>query len=394
MEIIKFKVKSFKKMDNPYDNKNGSVKYVCYANVEDLPVELENWMTSNPREQNLKTDVAKSIKASLESQIKNFHELNRGIVLSVANVSFDNKDNIMTLGLEADLHGNIDGGHTLRIILNAKKNGQLPYEKYVFMEIFTGIESPVELAEARNTSVQVTLASIEELKDTFECIKNALTSEAFKDRIFYKQNELNTAKNIIDIREIVAILNMFNQHLYPISDFANITYPISSYTGKESSLKAFIRIDKSIRENIISNMESIIPDIFKLWEKIETDFAEKGKVAKKIYRAKKYSKYVDISSVAYTTTFGNTPMDYVVPKGLIYPLIGAFRALIGIDDSGKYYWKKDPFHTWEVLGPNLVKMLLTQSEDLADNPEYVGKSQNTWNILFKELYIYSLNNKN
>lgn len=81
---------------------------------------------------------------------------------------------------DSNKHGNIDGGHTLRAIIAAQKSGLISSDRYVFMEIFIGLETPVELAAARNTSVQVDLKSIEELKDSFEVIKKSLTPYLFQ----------------------------------------------------------------------------------------------------------------------------------------------------------------------------------------------------------------------
>ena len=389
MTKLNFKVKSFKKMESPYDIRTGRTKYVCFVNSKDIPLELEDWMSTNPREQKLTTNVAKAIEGSLLNNKDNFHELNRGIVMSVDGVEFDNKESAVSIYMEDLKHGNIDGGHTLKIILNLQKNGSLLKEKYVFMEIFTGIESSVELAEARNTSVQVTQATIEELKQSFECIKKTVKDETFASRISYKQNELAGEDGVIEVRELIAITNMFNQTLYPITNLVTVNHPIQSYTGKESSLNAFLRIEKGNREKIIGNMSSIIPDICKLSDTLEKEFADKAKLARKIYRVKKYAKYNDGEIVDYTM-FKRSSLDYTVPKGLLYPLLGAFRALVGIrPEDGKYYWKTDPYKAWEVLGASLVKTLLTASEDLSDSPDTIGKSQNTWDILFKELYIYT-----
>ena len=73
-------------------------------------------MATNPREQKMTTNVASKIKDSLKEN-SNFHELNRGIVLSVKEVSFDNSNGILTIEMEdPEIHGNIDGGHTLRAL--------------------------------------------------------------------------------------------------------------------------------------------------------------------------------------------------------------------------------------------------------------------------------------
>lgn len=117
-----FRVTSFKKMDNPYDSKSSRTKYLCYVNVKDIPKEFENWMLTNPREQKLTTNVAKSIEESLLNNKQDFHELNRGIVLSAEKVKYDNASKEVTITFTDEIiHGNIDGGHTLKIILAIKQ---------------------------------------------------------------------------------------------------------------------------------------------------------------------------------------------------------------------------------------------------------------------------------
>lgn len=386
---ISFPAKQVKRMDNPLESagKKASTKYVCYVKLQDVPEEFKQWMSTNPREQKLTTNVAKDISKSIDNGVANFHEINRGIVMSVDSFNFDNKTDMVTVKLSnPEIHGNIDGGHTLRIILEKKKNNELHFEQYVFFEIFTGITSPAQLAEARNVSVQVDQRSIEELNKSFDMIKLALKDEDYYKRIAFKQNEHIGESNIIDVREIIAIMNMFNQTLYPVKADQQ---PIQSYTGKESSLNRYLNM-KAQRDQIVENMTPIIPDIFKIWDLIETTFAEKGNAANRVYRKKKYSKYTgDGVPVAYSM-FSNQPMDYVVPRGILYPVVGAFRALVDIDPSTqKYSWKIAPEKVWDVVGGKLINILMTSSEDLSDSPDMVGKSPNTWDLLFKEVLIYT-----
>lgn len=49
------------------------------------------------------------------------------------------------------IHGNVDGGHTLRLILAAQSEGNLP-EQYVEFEVIVGLEELFPIAEARNTN--------------------------------------------------------------------------------------------------------------------------------------------------------------------------------------------------------------------------------------------------
>ena len=66
-------------------------------------------------------------------------------------------------------------------------------------------------------------------------------------------------------------------------------------------------------------------------------------------------------------------------------MVGAFRALIHVDgETGKYEWLKKPQEVLQKLGGRLVGIVL---DEKTDSPEYIGKSSNLWNNLFKELYI-------
>lgn len=393
MASIEFSAKQVKKMDNPVSEltKDGSKKYVCYVKLQDVPMEFGEWMRTNPRDQKLTTDVAKAIAKSIDDGCKNFHEKNRGIVMSVDQFTYDNATKKVKVTLtNEEVHGNIDGGHTLKIILEKQKNETLHYEQYVFFEFFTDISSPVELAEARNQSVQVDQRSIEELNKSFETIKEALKKEEYYPRIAFKQNEHIGQKNIIDVREIIAIMNMFNQKLYPRS---GDNQPIQSYTGRAASLTKFLNL-KDSRDQIVRNMTPILPDIFQIWEMVETTFADKGKSVNRVYRRKKMSRYEDENKIINNSLFGNKPMNYVLPKGLIFPIVAAFRALVKVDKSNQNYgWRIPPTEVWDKIGGKLINIIMTSSEDLSDNPDAVAKSPNTWDLLFKEVLIYSMQNE-
>lgn len=389
MAEIKLKARSFKKMDDPIDKKGGHVKYVCYAKANTIPDEILDWMETNPRQQNMKTTVALNIINSLKIN-DCFHELNRGIVLSADEVSYDNKEEVVKISLnDVAIHGDIDGGHTLRAIIDLKNKGELPENRYVFFEIFTGIDSPVELASARNISNQVDLKSIQELEKNFEIIKEAVKDTEFANKISYKMYEQdeNNVKKTVDVREIIAILMMFFQNVYPCTNedgTLNEMQPVKCYTGKEATLKKFVDIGKEEREATLKNMKNIISDIFHIWDQIEMNFNEFAKEAGRRYLTRNYAKYKK-DVIQATSLVSQKPMEYVVPRGLIYPIVGAFRALVRINpETNEYYWVKNPELVLKRLGGRLVGIVL---DEKTDSPEYIGKSSNLWNNLFKEVYI-------
>jgi hypothetical protein len=107
---------------------------------------------------------------------------------------------------------------------------------------------------------------------------------------------------------------------------------------------------KDSRDQIVKNMTPIIPDIFKIWEMVETTFADKSTSVNRIYRKKKMSKYDGKNSVSYSV-FGNQTMNYFLPKGLIFPIVAAFRALVKVDKSTQLYgWKASPEDAWNEIG--------------------------------------------
>ena len=169
--------------------------------------------------------------------------------------------------------------------------------------------------------------------------------------------------------------------------------PIQCYSGKEASLKKFLNCNgtdalqkKRNREIMMEKISPIVPDIFKLWEVVETSFANVSTQAGKRYGSRKYSKFDD-NKIVGKSFFEETDLKYLVPKGLMYPIIGAFRALVMIDEKdGHYYWKKNPIDVWNEIGTKLVTILL---DEKTENPDVLAKNSNLWSNLFKEVYIYA-----
>jgi len=397
MTKLKFYAPEFRRLPDPIKKDTPQMRYICYVQAKSIPEEIDAWLGTNPREQKMTTDVARRIKDSLRDN-ENFHELNRGIVISAKSAEWDTKEKTLELTFEdPTVHGNIDGGHTLRAILDAKSNNTLSDNRFILFEVFTHIDSPVELAAARNTSVQVDLKSLQELEKNFDPLKKVLTGVPFANRIQYKMNEHyndDPKLSTIDIREIIAIILMFCQEVYPFKVGGTISslQPIQCYSGKEASLKKFLYLDsdnpqnqKHNRERMLKNMQPIIGDIFALWERIETTFPDFINKANKAYGTRKYSKY-DKGNIIGKSFFESADIKYIVPKGLLYPLVGAFRALVMINDDGSYYWKRNPLEVWNDMGTKLATIIY---DEKPDNPDAIAKNSNVWSNLFKEVYIHA-----
>ena len=392
---LKFKVSSFRKIPNPYirSENAGETKpemYVLICDVKDIPSNIP--MQTNPRMQNTKTNVAKKIQTSLTNHTeRNFYLLNRGLLLSAKSVSYNNENNVVSVLFEdLDVHGDVDGGHTYTIIKNCRD--QLEFgEQYVKVEVLTGVEDIFEqLAGARNTSTQVPDASIAELEKRFDLIKDAFKNEPFFDDISYKQNDPKR----IDVSDVLAILNLFNIEKYPTNKFNPL--PIVSYSSKKACIDYYINEHKAHENDQTQNpyykMKNIMPGIAKLYDEIETRMPEfyKGEAT----GVKKYGSVTGVSMVKqgkekYRSKFYEKKMDYSSPNGFIYPILGAFRALV-VERQGQYEWLEDPIDVLNELGIDLVGSTIEMSRALGNNPNATGKTSNLWQTLFMQVKMKTM----
>lgn len=377
MTIFKIPAVQFRRLEDPLGQKNKR-KYLSYVHINDVPENIP--MATNPREQKLTTGVAKQIQESLLNNDGTFHLKNRGIVISADKVTYNNKKNIMDIILNDPYeHGNIDGGHTYKILLNNKDRD---LDQWVQFEIMVGVEDIIEpLAAARNTSAQVDDKSLAELSNKFEPIKDAIGGMNFFDRIAFKQNqqtETDDGKNakMIDAREIVALISMFDKNKYSIEN-----HPTKAYSSKASALTSYLNDPEYY--GIFSNVAN---DIFDLYDEIEKDFPSAYNQSGGRYGAKKYSgkKMVDSVQVSIAKAkFSTDPIFYKVPDGLMYPIVAAFRALIIFDAStNKYAWEKDPITVYKDIRENLASKIMKYNDAIGNNPNSTGKDANAWDILY------------
>jgi len=388
---LEIKVDSFRKIPNPYKEgpSSGSQMYTAICDVKNIPEELLDWMETNPRKQNIRSGVAKKIKVSL-TEGKNFHLLNRGLLLSAQDVKYNNYDNTMKLVFsDPEYHGDVDGGHTLRVILDNRDDLE-PGQQYVKLEILTGIEGIFEdLAAARNTSTQVQDKSIANLRDYFDLIKNVISTEEFKDRVYFMEND----DGDIDVGDILAILNLFNIDAYHGMD----NFPVVSFSSRKKCIDNYISLYEKHQggpENPYVKMKPVMVEIFKLYDFLETKMFD-------YYRAKNPSgKYGAVSGVITSrdakkqlkTKFYCREMTHGSPNGFLFPVLGALRALL-IEKDGHYVWTHDPFDILDKVGPDLVCTTVERSRTLGNDPVKVGKDTGNWQTLYMRVMFEAMSMK-
>ncbi len=383
---IELKVDSYRRLVNPYGKEelNSNIEtYILLVEVTKVPDGIS--LKTNPRGQNMKTKVARRIKGGLLDDNNAFHIFNRGILISAKEVTFDNKNSIaiIDMGDNPTLYGIVDGGHTYRAIIENKDSlVQKDNKQYVKIEILTGIETIFQdVADSRNTSVQVSDKAIAELNKKFNpIIKDAIKGQSYEDRIAYKEND----EAPIDVTDLIAILYMFNIDRFKQTD----NVPVQSYSAKASTLKDYLDNYDNHESNMVNNpyfkMKKIIPDILKLVDTIELTMSDK-------YREKvpggKFGSIRGVDPIQDgTTTYFERDTNYRISRGLIYPIIGAFRALVEENELAQYTWTSDPFDMWNKIGASLVEDTIGRSRSFNNNPNAAGKDSGLWKQNYQTVF--------
>lgn len=171
------------------------------------------------------------------------------------------------------------------------------------------------------------------------------------------------------------------------------SFPINSYSSKKKCIDLYIADHKLHGEttaNPYVKMEKIMPDIFRLYDAVETGM-------NRFYRQKnpggRYgsTKGVQVPKPGqdFQSKFLGNDLDVASPNGFVYPILGAFRALIEEKD-GYYCWKKNPFAVLEKVGADLVESTVSMSRSLGNNPQSVGKEPNIWKTLYMTVAFESM----
>jgi len=98
-----------------------------------------------------------------------------------------------------------------------------------------------------------------------------------------------------------------------------------------------------------------------------------------------------IESGASYSKFFEKPTDYRISKGLLYPVIGAFRALVEYDEKNQNYrWVEDPLQMWDVVGATLVEDTIGRSRSFNNNPQTAGKDSGLWRQNYQTVFTQYL----
>lgn len=356
----------------------------------------------NPRShENLTGRIPAAIDESLKENAPWFHLLNRGLVVLAQKAWYDKPSQTLHLVLgDEEEYGVLDGATTDRTLAAAKtaasavdfdslKDAEIPQhllDARVHLEIIAGEIGPVlvDLARARNTSIQVKEFALENLGGGFEWLKTTLDETEFNGRIRYRENDPEP----VDVRQVLGLLTLFHPKWNEKHD-----EPLLAYTNKGKVLGLYQ--DDDWRPGF-EQLRSVAADILRLYDFIHVHFpdayeryvkGDRGRAAR--LGARKEVKFNERRK--YTLALTQAKANYFLPDGWLYPMLGAFRVCLKFTEKSAH-WAIDPQALFEEMGVSFVRNVISQQNELK-SPQAVGKSRMLWNTLRQAVELECLNRK-
>ena len=368
-----------RKIDIP--DSQGSIKvYHLYPLMEHWKAG-ELWDEVNPRSHeniSFKSRIPDDIRETAINSPEEFYLANRGITVLAKDLRYDpNKQLVELIFTSKDDQGLADGATTDRVIEKLKAesgNEDCNYLKSarVHIEVIIGIHDDLarihSIVKGRNTSIQVKSWSLADFRGAFNWLKEILDAETspVRNKIGYDENSPGE-KNILDILSVLTLFIHFYDEKTG-SKSANQKAPTIAYSSKG-------RMDKHFEKNVkyYEDLRPIIIDIIELYEYVVSKF-------EKAYSDSKDGKHRlgARQGVVPLKTQIKLPLTglktkYIIPSGLIFPLVASLRALVEYDQSGLAFWKMNPRKFFDEYGGELVSCLNGLWEALGNNPNTCGK---------------------
>ena len=358
----------------------------------------------NPRsheDQALTGSVPQAIEQTIRDCPEDFYLANRGETILAQSVSFDPNKQVVEIVLtdysgDAAQHGVADGGTTDAIIARVQREIAQTYrvefcnltlEQFppflrnarVHLEVIVGLEDRERierLVQGRNTSRQVKPWTIADFKGSFDWIKGILDADnsPFKRKIGYEENAVTP----VNILEVLAILTLF----HPMYDSKGKA-PTVAYSSKG-------RMDKRLTDKNAAFgyrlLAPILKDILQLHDYVYANFHTKYREAVpggRLGRRGKTDNRV-FPQIPRILPLTGVETQYVIPSGVLYPLLASLRALIRFPkegEQGEACWRMDPFMFFDKDGAELMENLISQLEVLQNNPQTMGKTKMVYTAL-------------
>jgi hypothetical protein len=377
MTTLRFPAKQFRALPSPT---GASRVGIFYASAVGIPDSLMKWRDVNPREINRRSSVYRGIVQTLLQEPERFHERNRGITVVAEEIAFDEKKHEVVLTLsDPKLHGVVDGAHTLNAVIeNQAGLLELNSTPYVFIKAVVGVDADqiAEIAGGLNTSQQVDLKSLENLRSHFDGLHKVVAAEPYANQIAYRMNE----EKPIDVREILYYLAVFDCSVYD-----DKVHPVTLFGRKEGIVRRFSEqaADPAVGDSF-KILISRAPEILRLRDEIEKRAVAHESVGR--YKAAKGTRVRSAKNHGNLLHFLGETIDGKVSLGWIMPMLGAFRANVVWDQpKGTFSWKVPLDELLDLCIEDVLLGIVDVHQRENSRPEYVGRAAIAWRMSYNSV---------
>lgn len=373
MPTFRFPTHQFRSIPSPVgDSKLG----LFFSPAATLSRDLWDWREVNPREVNRNSSIYRAIVRTLTEEPERFHERNRGMTIVASELAYDDKRREAIMRLEdTKVHGVVDGAHTLDAILEAQKqppeNG---WPAHVFLKVLVGVEAEqiAEIAGGLNTSQQVDLKSLENLREHFAELQRSIADQPYAGDIAYKMNE----DKPVDVREVLYYLAVFD-----CSQYDEKKHPVALFGRKEGIVRRFAEQASEPKSgDSFRILISKAPDILKLRDEIEKR-ALQLPIGR--YKVGKTTRVRSESHRENRLVFLNQTVKGRIPLGWLMPMLGSFRANVRWNTpKGSFSWIVPLDELVDKCIDRLILGIREVHEQENSRPEYVGRNAISWRMSY------------
>lgn len=366
------------------------VRHWIEVQVSDLSESFP--LDANPRDPNIDRSMYRKIELSLTDPESTGHTKgafgyrHSGLTLVADSVQVRDDVAHITFGPGSGL---VNGGHSHALIRSALEKLDLTAapDEYVLLEILTGVPDELipEIADGRNTSMQVKRTSLADLKGSFDFLKEAMSSP---DEVIWHEGDSGSMK----AEHLIALISAFDIETYgpggrqPNDVYLKVT---NKFDLIQSDPDRFRRLSPVI-DDIVRLFHLITAEAASLWQGVD-DSASHGRVKGLVF-------------LDHPRKPGPIPM-YDANRQIEHPMkyaaalvfTTAFRYLLEVDPNGETYgdypavkWRADYDEVvglWETHAHRLMRTFYAQLEQAGRKLNACVRSGAVWAAVYNDLVV-------
>lgn len=344
--------------------------YFALVNLRDLPVGIPTGVC--PVEVNMDTPAALALMDAVSDDDPNFSLYNTGITLVAKGVKFDSTNSTLTIDFGDDdtRYGLIDGAHAYEAIKRRRNLIPKGIDKYVRLEILTGELDVDSVADARNAILRAPGDDLAALEPLFPYIHGGVEDEPYAEDIDFHGD----GDKRLPVSTILRLMYAFNVQQFPDDE----DMPVAAYSSRAIVVKdikgtILYKGEAYVSCTIYEALTDFLPQLAHV-----VDMVQEGAASMEDSPA----RAVDGAH----TMFGNKPIGRELPDGYLWPMVGAFRALMADNDREERegfepYWKWafDPEDVWARAGEKLVRCVAGRGLSASK----AGRSVDVWRDAYR-----------